>query len=97
MWSCLYQRAWEIKSTVYLFWFSSVSVVGNDGFYIILKGSARLQTKAYGNLIEEDESTASLIPQSFQGFVVSEGIKNFLLAEVQTHDPTVRNEYLLLP
>uniref|UniRef100_A0A8C0KJE4 Cyclic nucleotide binding domain containing 1 n=1 Tax=Canis lupus dingo TaxID=286419 RepID=A0A8C0KJE4_CANLU len=77
------------KSVISKTWVKGSTVVGNDGFYIILKGSARLQTKAYGNLIEEDESTASLIPQSFQGFVVSEGIKNFLLAEVQTHDPTL--------
>ncbi|XP_022268059.2 cyclic nucleotide-binding domain-containing protein 1 isoform X8 [Canis lupus familiaris] len=77
------------KSVISETWVKGSTVVGNDGFYIILKGSARLQTKAYGNLIEEDESTASLIPQSFQGFVVSEGIKNFLLAEVQTHDPTL--------
>uniref|UniRef100_A0A8I3PBU9 Cyclic nucleotide binding domain containing 1 n=2 Tax=Canis lupus familiaris TaxID=9615 RepID=A0A8I3PBU9_CANLF len=70
------------KSVISETWVKGSTVVGNDGFYIILKGSARLQTKAYGNLIEEDESTASLIPQSFQGFVVSEGIKNFLLAEL---------------
>ncbi|CAD7688360.1 unnamed protein product [Nyctereutes procyonoides] len=77
------------KSVISETWVKGSTVVGNDGFYIILKGSARLQTKAYGNLIEEDESAASLIPQSFQGFVVSEGIKNFLLAKVQTHDPTL--------
>lgn len=98
LWSCLYQRAWEIKSTVELFWFCFVSVVGNDGFYIILKGSARPQTKVHRNLTEENESTASFIPQSFQEFV-NEDFKNFILAEMHTPscDATVRNESLLFP
>ena len=98
MWSCLYQRTWEIKSTVYLFWFCFVSVVGNDGFYIILKGSARPQTKAYKDLIDENESASSFIPQSFQGFVSNEDFKN-ILAEMHTPscDPMVRNEYFLFP
>ncbi|XP_045662062.1 cyclic nucleotide-binding domain-containing protein 1 [Ursus americanus] len=72
------------KSVISETWVKGSTVVGNDGFYIILKGSARPQTKVYRNLIEENESTASFIPQSFQEFVFSEDFKNFILAEMHT-------------
>nr|XP_045751552.1 cyclic nucleotide-binding domain-containing protein 1 [Mirounga angustirostris] len=67
--------------------FVRIAVVGNDGFYIILKGSARPQTKVHRNLTEENESTASFIPQSF-----NEDFKNFILAEMHTPscDTTLR-------
>nr|XP_025726315.1 cyclic nucleotide-binding domain-containing protein 1 [Callorhinus ursinus] len=79
------------KSVISETWVKGSTVVGNDGFYIILKGSARPQTKVHGNLIEENESTASFIPQSFQEFV-SEDFKNFIFAEMRTpsRDTTLR-------
>ena len=77
-------------SCLFLFFFS---VIGNDGFYIILKGLARPQAQIYKNMIEEHESTTSFIPQSFHSFVFSEDFRNPLLTGV---GPMVRNEYLLL-
>ncbi|XP_047584321.1 cyclic nucleotide-binding domain-containing protein 1 [Lutra lutra] len=73
------------KSVTSETWVKGSTVVGNDGFYIILKGSARPQTKIHSNLIEKNESTASFIPQRFQGFV-NEDFKNFMLAEM--HPPS---------
>ncbi|XP_027967286.1 cyclic nucleotide-binding domain-containing protein 1 [Eumetopias jubatus] len=79
------------KSVISETWVKGSTVVGNDGFYIILKGSARPQTKVHGNMIKENESTASFIPQSFQEFV-SEDFKNFIFAEMHTpsRDATLR-------
>nr|XP_035922835.1 cyclic nucleotide-binding domain-containing protein 1 [Halichoerus grypus] len=71
------------KNVISETWVKGSTVVGNDGFYIILKGSARPQTKVHRNLTEENESTASFIPQSFQEFV-NEDFKNFILAEMHT-------------
>ncbi|XP_047698434.1 cyclic nucleotide-binding domain-containing protein 1 isoform X1 [Prionailurus viverrinus] len=79
------------RSVISETWVKGSTVVGNDGFYIILKGSARPQTKAYKDLIDENESTSSFIPQSFQGFVSNEDFKN-ILAEMHTPscDPMLR-------
>ncbi|XP_044919067.1 cyclic nucleotide-binding domain-containing protein 1-like [Mustela putorius furo] len=79
------------KSVTSETWVKGSTVVGNDGFYIILKGSARPQTKVHSNLIEKNESTASFIPQHFQGFV-NEDFKNFMLAEMHppSRDATLR-------
>lgn len=81
------------KSTVYLFWFYFVTVVGNDGFYIILKGLARPLIQVYKNLLEESEST-TFIPQSFHSFVINDNLENVVLAEMHTPpcNPTVRSE-----
>lgn len=83
---------------MYLFWFYFVTVVGNDGFYVILKGLARPQTQVYKNLLEESESTATFIPQSFHSFVFSDNLENVVLAEMHTPpcDPMVRSESALL-
>ncbi|XP_053752342.1 cyclic nucleotide-binding domain-containing protein 1 isoform X2 [Panthera pardus] len=79
------------RSVISETWVKGSTVVGNDGFYIILKGSARPQTKAYKDLIDENESASSFIPQSFQGFVSNEDFKN-ILAEMHTPscDPMLR-------
>ncbi|XP_043339265.1 cyclic nucleotide-binding domain-containing protein 1 [Cervus canadensis] len=63
-------------------WIKGSTVIGNDGFYIILKGLARPQTQIYKNTIEEHESTTSFIPQSFHSFVFSEDFRNPLLTGV---------------
>lgn len=88
----------KLSQQYIFFWFCFVSVVGNDGFYIILKGSARLQTKVYKDLIDENESTSSFIPQSSQGFFFNEDFKN-ILPEMHPPSlkPVVRNEYLFFP
>ncbi|XP_070239002.1 cyclic nucleotide-binding domain-containing protein 1 [Bos mutus] len=63
-------------------WIKGSTVIGNDGFYIILKGLARPQTQIYKNLIEEHDSTTSFIPQSFHSFDFSEEFRNPLLTGV---------------
>lgn len=59
-------------------------MVGNDGFYVLLKGLARPQTQVYKNLLEESESTATFIPPGFQSFVFSDNVENVVLAEMHT-------------
>ncbi|XP_052507546.1 cyclic nucleotide-binding domain-containing protein 1 [Budorcas taxicolor] len=70
------------KNVISETWIKGSTVIGNDGFYIILKGLARPQTQIYKNLIEEHDSTTSFIPQSFHSFVFSEDIRNPLLTGV---------------
>ncbi|XP_047638809.1 cyclic nucleotide-binding domain-containing protein 1 [Phacochoerus africanus] len=71
------------KNVISETWIKGSTVIGNDGFYIILKGLARPQTQVYKNLIEDNESTTSFIPQSFHNFVFSEDFKNSVLTEKQ--------------
>ncbi|XP_039079816.1 cyclic nucleotide-binding domain-containing protein 1-like [Hyaena hyaena] len=75
------------KSVISETWVKDSTVVGNDGFYIILKGSARLQTKVYKDLIDENESASSFIPQSSQGFFFNEDFKNIL---PEMHPPSLK-------
>ncbi|XP_020771356.2 cyclic nucleotide-binding domain-containing protein 1 isoform X3 [Odocoileus virginianus] len=70
------------KNVISETWIKGSTVIGNDGFYIILKGLARPQTQIYKNMIEEHESTTSFIPQSFHSFVFSEDFRNPLLTGV---------------
>ncbi|XP_070658279.1 cyclic nucleotide-binding domain-containing protein 1-like [Bos indicus] len=70
------------KNVISETWIKGSTVIGNDGFYIILKGLARPQTQIYKNLIEEHDSTTSFIPQSFHSFDFSEEFRNPLLAGV---------------
>uniref|UniRef100_A0A2K6GJF0 Cyclic nucleotide-binding domain-containing protein n=1 Tax=Propithecus coquereli TaxID=379532 RepID=A0A2K6GJF0_PROCO len=56
--------------------------VGNDGFYIILKGVAQPQIKVYENIFEGNDSTASFISQSFHNIIFNEDLKNSVLAEM---------------
>ncbi|XP_039697913.1 cyclic nucleotide-binding domain-containing protein 1 [Pteropus medius] len=80
------------KSVTSETWVKGSTVVGNDGFYVILKGLARPQTQVYKNLLEESESTATFIPQSFHSFVFSDNLENVVLAEMHTPpcDPMLR-------
>uniref|UniRef100_A0A673UZY1 Cyclic nucleotide binding domain containing 1 n=1 Tax=Suricata suricatta TaxID=37032 RepID=A0A673UZY1_SURSU len=71
------------KSVISQTWVKGSTVVGNDGFYIILKGSARPQTKVYKDVIDENESTSSFISQNFQGWFFDENFKN-IPAEMHT-------------
>ncbi|XP_070486452.1 cyclic nucleotide-binding domain-containing protein 1 isoform X4 [Equus przewalskii] len=57
-----------------------ILIIANDGFYIILKGLARPQTRVYKSLVEENESKASFIAQNYHSFVFDEDFKNSLLA-----------------
>lgn len=49
-------------------------MVGNDGFYVILRGLARAQTQLYKSLIEEEGSSATFVPQSFHSYVCGEDL-----------------------
>ncbi|XP_035132408.1 cyclic nucleotide-binding domain-containing protein 1 isoform X1 [Callithrix jacchus] len=63
-------------------WLKGSTVVANDGFYIILKGLARSQTKVYYNLMEGSDSQVSFIPQSFPSLILGEKFKKSTLAEM---------------
>uniref|UniRef100_A0A8C3WPF1 Cyclic nucleotide binding domain containing 1 n=1 Tax=Catagonus wagneri TaxID=51154 RepID=A0A8C3WPF1_9CETA len=69
------------KNVISETWIKGSTVIGNDGFYVILKGLARPQTQVYKSLIEDNESTTSLIPRSFHSFVFSEDFRNAVLTE----------------
>uniref|UniRef100_A0A8C0DUS3 Cyclic nucleotide binding domain containing 1 n=1 Tax=Balaenoptera musculus TaxID=9771 RepID=A0A8C0DUS3_BALMU len=71
------------KNVISETWVKGSTVIGNDGFYVILKGLARPRTQIYKNLIEENESTTSFIPQSFHSFVFSEDFRNSILAGIR--------------
>ncbi|KAF6098946.1 cyclic nucleotide binding domain containing 1 [Phyllostomus discolor] len=70
------------KNVISETWVKGSTVVGNDGFYIILKGLARPRTQVYKNLIEENVSTASFIPQRFHSLISSDDLENTMLAEM---------------
>ncbi|XP_036906132.1 cyclic nucleotide-binding domain-containing protein 1 [Sturnira hondurensis] len=70
------------KNVISETWVKGSTVVGNDGFYVILKGIARPQIQVYENLIEENGSTASFIPQRFYSLISSDDLKNTVLAEM---------------
>lgn len=81
--SCPCQRAREIESPHCLMRFGFVSVVGNDGFYVILKGWARPRTQMYKSLIEEDGPRTTFIPQSFHSYVCNEDLERVALTELE--------------
>ncbi|XP_066228832.1 cyclic nucleotide-binding domain-containing protein 1 [Saccopteryx leptura] len=72
------------KNVISETWVKGSTVIGNDGFYVILKGQARPQLQRYDSLIEEIGSTASFIPQSSHSFVFSDYSENGVLAETHT-------------
>ncbi|KAL2766933.1 cyclic nucleotide-binding domain-containing protein 1 [Daubentonia madagascariensis] len=76
------------KNVISETWVKGSTVVGNDGFYIILKGLARPQRRVYKNLIEGDDSTVSFIPQSYHSIIFNEDFKISTLAEMNlpSHD-----------
>ncbi|XP_004680073.1 PREDICTED: cyclic nucleotide-binding domain-containing protein 1 [Condylura cristata] len=63
-------------------WLKGSTVCGNDGFYIILKGMARPQTRQHSSFIEEYKSPTSFIPSSFNSFLLSEELKHSAFAEM---------------
>ncbi|XP_077023264.1 cyclic nucleotide-binding domain-containing protein 1 isoform X5 [Tamandua tetradactyla] len=62
-------------------WVRGSTVVGNDGFYIILKGLARPRRKSQKNLTAENESAGSSKPQCFNSLFYSEDMKSSLLQD----------------
>ncbi|XP_045416429.1 cyclic nucleotide-binding domain-containing protein 1 [Lemur catta] len=72
-------------------WMKGSTVAGNDGFYIILKGVAQPQIKDNKNKFEENESTASFVPQSFNGTIFNEDLRNSILAAM---NPSSRGSLL---
>ncbi|XP_072807819.1 cyclic nucleotide-binding domain-containing protein 1 isoform X3 [Vicugna pacos] len=68
------------KSVISETWIKGSTVVGNDGFYVILKGVARPLTQMYKNLIEENEPTASFIPRNFHSFAFSEELRDSVVS-----------------
>ncbi|XP_012499000.1 PREDICTED: cyclic nucleotide-binding domain-containing protein 1 [Propithecus coquereli] len=70
------------KNVISETWVKGSTVVGNDGFYIILKGVAQPQIKVYENIFEGNDSTASFISQSFHNIIFNEDLKNSVLAEM---------------
>ncbi|EPQ16492.1 Cyclic nucleotide-binding domain-containing protein 1 [Myotis brandtii] len=64
------------KNVISETWIKGSTVVGNDGFYVILKGLARAQTQLYKNLVEEEGFSATCIPQSFPSSAYSEDLQH---------------------
>ncbi|XP_032325800.1 cyclic nucleotide-binding domain-containing protein 1 [Camelus ferus] len=79
------------KSVISETWIKGSTVVGNDGFYVILKGVARPRTQMYKNLIEENEPTASFIPQNFHSFAFSEELRDSVVSamHIPSCDPVL--------
>ncbi|XP_036193394.1 cyclic nucleotide-binding domain-containing protein 1 [Myotis myotis] len=75
------------KNVISETWIKGSTVLGNDGFYVILKGLARAQTQLYKNLIEEEGFSATCIPQSFHSSAYSEDLQQ----------PAARSGTLLRP
>ncbi|KAM7074816.1 cyclic nucleotide-binding domain-containing protein 1 [Molossus nigricans] len=63
-------------------WIKGSTVVGNDGFYVILKGLAQPRTPMYKSLVEERSSTATITSQSFHSFTYSEDLEHAVIAEM---------------
>ncbi|XP_027993629.2 cyclic nucleotide-binding domain-containing protein 1 isoform X2 [Eptesicus fuscus] len=63
------------KNVISETWIKGSTVVGNDGFFVILRGLARAQTQLYKSLIDEEGSSATFIPQSFHSYVCSEDLQ----------------------
>ncbi|CAO2581195.1 Cyclic nucleotide-binding domain-containing protein 1, partial [Lemmus lemmus] len=61
-------------------WFQFISVIADDGLYIILKGLARPQVKVLRNLIHDEDSIISSI--SRESFFIDAEMKDSTLAEI---------------
>ncbi|XP_058131684.1 cyclic nucleotide-binding domain-containing protein 1 isoform X1 [Dasypus novemcinctus] len=64
-------------------WIKDSTVVGNEGFYIILKGLARPQTTMNKNLIEGSETIDSSKHQSFNSFISNEDIEHSVSRKIK--------------
>ncbi|XP_016054437.1 PREDICTED: cyclic nucleotide-binding domain-containing protein 1 [Miniopterus natalensis] len=71
------------KNVISETWIKDSTVVGNDGFYVILKGWARPRTQMYKSLIEEDGPRTTFIPQSFHSYVCNEDLERVALTELE--------------
>lgn len=76
----------------YYFGFCFVSVSGNDGFYVILKGLARPQADPYKNLMEDIKSATSFTSSKCYSFIYNEDFKNTSITDsfVPTSEPKVK-------
>ncbi|XP_075861459.1 cyclic nucleotide-binding domain-containing protein 1 [Microcebus murinus] len=70
------------KNVISETWVKGSTVIANDGFYIILKGSAQIQINVQKNMLEEDDSTTSLISQNFYNTNFKEDLRNSVRAEM---------------
>ncbi|KAM9626816.1 cyclic nucleotide-binding domain-containing protein 1 [Trichechus inunguis] len=70
------------KSVISETWVKGSTVVGNEGFYVILKGLARPQTKVYKHLIRGREARSSLKPLSFHNLFYNEDFRSSALPEI---------------
>nr|KAF6326186.1 cyclic nucleotide binding domain containing 1 [Pipistrellus kuhlii] len=55
-------------------WIKGSTVVGSDGFYVVLRGVVRAQTPLYKSLIDEEGSQAAFVPQSFHSYVCGQDL-----------------------
>ncbi|XP_069931382.1 cyclic nucleotide-binding domain-containing protein 1 isoform X2 [Oryctolagus cuniculus] len=63
-------------------WIKGSTVTGNDGFYIILKGVARLQPQFCNNLVGGRDSAVGYKPQTFSSFVIFEDLRSSEIAKL---------------
>ena len=61
-------------------WFQFISVIGDDGLYIILKGLARPQVKVLRSLTDDEDSVISSI--SRESLVFDAQLKDSTVAEI---------------
>ncbi|XP_037658524.1 cyclic nucleotide-binding domain-containing protein 1 [Choloepus didactylus] len=70
------------KSVISETWVKGSTVVGNEGFYIILKGIARPRRRVYKNLIERSASMGSSKQQYSSSIFYNEDMKSSSLQEM---------------
>ncbi|XP_055968594.1 cyclic nucleotide-binding domain-containing protein 1 [Sorex fumeus] len=63
-------------------WIKGSTVFGNDGFYVILKGLARLQKDPYKHLVEDIKSATSLMSSNCYSFVYNQDFKNTSITDL---------------
>lgn len=66
-------------------WFQFISVIGDDGLYIILKGLARPQVKVLRSLTDDEDSVISSI--SRESLVFDAQLKDSTVAEIYLPSP----------
>lgn len=77
---------WGTAGIIYLsvrslsIWFQFISVIGDDGLYIILTGLARPQLKVLRSLTDDEDSIISSI--SRESFVFDAELKDSTVAEI---------------
>ncbi|XP_053414644.1 cyclic nucleotide-binding domain-containing protein 1 [Nycticebus coucang] len=73
-------------------WVKGCTVVGNDGFYIILKGLARPKRKAFRSWSEDSDSKGSSIPHSRHSYILNEEHSSFIFTTMNlySHDSMLK-------